>query len=75
MDLLPKIADSYTGYYKILTKEEAITIISAEQLNSSQESRVRDALEKANPGVNFSLKFQVRKWFSGGSKVIILMSN
>jgi len=57
LDLLPKIIERYQSYYKVLTKEEAITIISAEELSSSQADRVKEALTKAYPSVNFSLKF------------------
>lgn len=66
VDLLPKIIEGYSSYYKILTKEEAITIISAEPLNSNQESQVEEALKKSHPGVNFTLKFEVDSTIMGG---------
>lgn len=60
LDILPKALDKYIEYYKILNKEENITIISAEELSSNDKSRVQEALKKANAGVNFTLKFDVR---------------
>jgi F-type H+-transporting ATPase subunit O len=61
VDILPKALDKYIEYYKILNKEENITIISAEELNSGDKSRIQDALKKSNAGVNFTLKFDVTK--------------
>jgi len=46
-------------YYRILNKEENITIISAEELNNEDREKVRESLQQANKGVNFTLKFQV----------------
>ena len=57
--MLPKILDKYVDYYRILNKEENITIISAEDLNNEDRESVRQSLEQANKGVNFTLKFQV----------------
>lgn len=59
LDLLPKILDKYIEYYKILNKEENITIITAEELGNEDREKVRSALQTANKGVNFTLKFEV----------------
>jgi len=59
VDLLPKILDKYVEFYRILNKEENITIISAEELSNEERERVRDSLQKSNKGVNFTLKFEV----------------
>jgi len=59
--LLPRVCDKYMEYYRILNKEENITIISAEELSESDKSRVEEALKKSHAGVNFTLKFQVRE--------------
>ena len=75
VDLLPKIIEGYSSYYKILTKEEAITIISAEPLNSNQESQVEEALKKSHPGVNFTLKFEVNSGFVIGLASISIKQN
>ena len=40
MDALAKIADTYTGYYKLLNKEESITVISASELSEDQKARL-----------------------------------
>ena len=61
LDLLPKILDKYTEFYKILNREENISIISATELSTEDQEKVRAALKQANKGVNFTLKFQVYK--------------
>ena len=66
VDLLPKILDKYVDYYRILNKEENITIISAEDLSNEDQERVRESLQQANKGVNFTLKFQVDPTILGG---------
>jgi ATP synthase F1 delta subunit len=66
VDLLPKILDKYVDYYRILNKEENITIISAEDLSNEDRERVRESLQQANKGVNFTLKFQVDPTILGG---------
>jgi F-type H+-transporting ATPase subunit O len=35
IEYLPKIAEKYMDYYRILNKEENITIISADELDAS----------------------------------------
>jgi F-type H+-transporting ATPase subunit O len=61
LDLLPKVIDKYVEYYRILNREENITIISAEELSEDDRSKVHDALKKSHAGVNFTLKFQVNE--------------
>jgi len=62
------IADRYQKLYQQFNKEEKITIISAETLNSSEQSEVLAAL-KANPqneGKEFTLDFTVDPTIKGG---------
>jgi len=66
VDLLPKILDKYVEFYRILNKEENITIISAEELSNEERERVRDSLQKSNKGVNFTLKFEIDPTILGG---------
>ena len=57
---MPKALDKYIEYYKILNREENITIISAEELSEKDRARVQQALKQSNAGVNFTLKIEVR---------------
>jgi len=66
LDILPKILDKYIEYYRILNKEENITIISAEDLSTEDREKVRESLQKANKGVSFTLKFEVEPSILGG---------
>ena len=62
------IADRYQKLYQAFNKEEKITIISADSLNSSEQSEVLAAL-KANPtneGKEFTLDFTVDATIKGG---------
>lgn len=62
------IAQRYQKLYQQFNKEEKITIISAEQLSSSEEQEVMAAL-KANPsnaGKEFTLDFTVDPSIKGG---------
>jgi ATP synthase F1 delta subunit len=62
------IAQRYQKLYQQFNKEEKITIISAEPLDSSQEQEVLAAL-KANPlneGKEFTLDFTVDESIKGG---------
>lgn len=59
LDILPKILDKYVEFYRILNKEENITIITAEDLSTEDRERVRASLQEANRGVTFTLKFEV----------------
>jgi F-type H+-transporting ATPase subunit O len=66
LDILPKVLDKYVEFYRILNKEENITIISAEELSSEQRERVRESLQQANKGVTFTLKFEIDPTILGG---------
>lgn len=62
------IADRYVKLYQQFNKEEKIIIISAQQLDSSEEQEVLAAL-KMNPqneGKDFQLEFQVDDAIKGG---------
>jgi F0F1-type ATP synthase delta subunit len=62
------IATRYQKLYRLLNKEEKITIISADKLDSSEESEVMNAL-KANPqnaGKEFQLEFTIDPLIKGG---------
>lgn len=62
------VADKYVKLYQQFNKEEKITIISANKLNSDQEQQVLQAL-KANPknqGKEFVLDFRVDESILGG---------
>jgi len=48
LDSLPKIADKYISYYRILNKEESITIISAQALSNEERAKVEAGLKKSN---------------------------
>lgn len=62
------IANRYMKLYKTLNKEEKITIISAVNLSSDEQSEVMAAL-KANPlnaGKEFTLEFTIDETIKGG---------
>ena len=62
------IADRYVKLYQLFNKEEKITIISAEPLDSSEQGEVLAAL-RANPsneGKEFTLDFTVDPTIKGG---------
>lgn len=63
---LPKVLDKYVDYYKILNKEENITIISAQELNENDKKRVVEALKTSQKGVTFTLKYKVDPAILGG---------
>ena len=68
LTFIAEICDKYVKLYKTLNKEEKITIISAESLNSSEQDEVLAAL-KANPentGKEFILEFTVDPAIKGG---------
>ena len=68
MSYLRDIAMKYQKFYAQFTKEEKITIISANPLTKQQESEVLEAL-KANPnnqGKDFQLEFNVDGSIIGG---------
>ena len=62
------IAEKYQKLYQQFNKEEKITIISANKLNSGEEDEVLTAL-KANPqneGKEFVIEFKVDETIMGG---------
>ena len=62
------IATRYQKLYRLLNKEEKITIISADKLDSNEEAEVLNAL-KANPlnaGKEFQLEFTIDPLIKGG---------
>lgn len=68
LNYISAIADRYQKLYKELNREEKITIISAEALNSSEQAEVLAALQ-ANPqnqGKQFQLDFTVDPTIRGG---------
>lgn len=68
LNYLSAIADKYQKLYKELNREEKITIISAEALNSGEQGEVLAALQ-ANPqnqGKQFILDFTVDETIKGG---------
>ena len=65
---IEQIATRYQKLYQLFNKEEKITIISADVLNSSEQAEVLAAL-KANPqnaGKEFTLDFTVDPSIKGG---------
>lgn len=56
---LRSIANKFVEYYKLLNKEEGVTIISARELTSEQKERVKKTLEEAHSGTTFTIKYQV----------------
>jgi F-type H+-transporting ATPase subunit O len=66
LDSLPKIVDKYIDFYKILNKEENIRIISATELEQSEQDKVIEALKKSHVGINFTVKYEVDPTILGG---------
>lgn len=62
------IAGKYQKLYQQFNKEEKITIISSEALNSTQQSQVLQALQEnpQNAGKAFTIEYQVDKAILGG---------
>jgi F0F1-type ATP synthase delta subunit len=56
---LHSIARKFVEYYKLLNKEEGVTIISARALSTEQKSRVKQTLEEAHSGTTFTIKYEV----------------
>jgi len=63
---LPKVLDKYIDYYRILNKEENITILSAQELQENDKKKVVEALKKSQKGVNFTLKYKIDSTILGG---------
>ncbi|EGR28242.1 ATP synthase delta subunit precursor, putative [Ichthyophthirius multifiliis] len=66
LDQLPKVAEKYIEYYRILNKQESITIISAKELNQEEKDKVEDGLKRGNQGVQFTVTYQVDSSILGG---------
>jgi len=64
----PVIAKKYMETYKLLSKEEKITIISASSLSNSEKDRVKEALysNPENEGKTFILEYSVNPAIIGG---------
>jgi F-type H+-transporting ATPase subunit O len=72
---LLKIVDKYIDYYRILNKEEHISIISAKELTTQEQyssfinksrDRVIEALKQQNPNITFTAQFNVDPTILGG---------
>jgi ATP synthase F1 delta subunit len=63
-----EIAKKYLKTYLLLTKEEKITIISAQELTASEKAEVKKALEENpdNEGKTFIIDFTVNPAIKGG---------
>ncbi|EAS04935.2 ATP synthase F1, delta subunit (macronuclear) [Tetrahymena thermophila SB210] len=66
LDSLPKIAEKYMDYYRILNKQESITIISAQELTAAEKQKVEQGLKKGNANVQFTVVYQVDPAILGG---------
>lgn len=62
------IAGKYQKLYQQFNKEEKITIISAEELTSTQKAQVLQALQQnpQNSGKAFTIEYQIDKYILGG---------
>lgn len=63
-----EIAKKYIRSYSLLTNEEKITIISAEELNEQQKKDVQGALQAnpSNKGKTFIIDYTVNPSIKGG---------
>ena len=63
-----EIAKKYIKLYLLLTKEEKITIISAQHLTQDQQNDVKNALlsNKENEGKTFIIDYEVNPNLIGG---------
>lgn len=63
-----EIASKYIKSYSMITKEEKITIISAQELNSNERAEVKKALEENpdNVGKTFIIDYTVNPNIIGG---------
>jgi len=63
-----EIAKKYTRTYLLLTKEEKITIISAQELNQSEKDEVKKAISSnpENEGKTFIIDYSVNSSIIGG---------
>jgi len=49
-----------------MNREEKITIISAQELNSSEKQEVLSALQENQPGKSFNLEYKIDESIVGG---------
>lgn len=68
LDSLPKIIDKYLDYYRVLNKEESITIISIQELSDKDKDRIVDALKKSHEGVSLLNMAPTAKTNKGDAK-------
>jgi F-type H+-transporting ATPase subunit O len=63
-----EMAKKYIKTYLLLTKEEKITIISAQELTNDEKSQVKKALEEnpENEGKTFIIDYTVNPTIKGG---------
>jgi F-type H+-transporting ATPase subunit O len=63
-----EIAKKYIKTYLLLTKEEKITIISAQELTNEEKSQVKNALESnpENEGKTFIIDYTTNPTIKGG---------
>lgn len=66
---LPRISNRFVEYYKLLNKEEGVTVISARELNADQKKRVQQTLEESYKGTTFTVKYQIDSSILGGLQV------
>ena len=63
---LTTIIDKFQKLYQLMNKQEKITIISADELSSSEQGEVLSALEQGQSGKKFSLEFTTDPSIMGG---------
>ncbi|KAM3137461.1 hypothetical protein pb186bvf_010434 [Paramecium bursaria] len=66
VQFLAKTADKYIEYYRILNKEENITIISAYELSEQEKQQVQASLKEQNENVSFTVAYKVDASILGG---------
>ena len=66
---LPRISNRFVEYFKLLNKEEGVTVISARELTADQRKRVQQTLEESYKGTTFTVKYQVDSSILGGLQV------
>jgi len=66
---LPSISARFVEYFKLLNKEEGVTVISARELTADQRRRVQQTLEESYKGTTFTVKYQIDASILGGLQV------
>eukprot|EP00357_Protocruzia_adherens_P019249 CAMPEP_0115015366 /NCGR_PEP_ID=MMETSP0216-20121206/26727_1 /TAXON_ID=223996 /ORGANISM="Protocruzia adherens, Strain Boccale" /LENGTH=228 /DNA_ID=CAMNT_0002385475 /DNA_START=52 /DNA_END=738 /DNA_ORIENTATION=- len=66
-----KISNKYLEFYRILSKEEKITVISAENLSDSQKTSLMEALKgsELTSSTTFDVTYQVNADILGGLQI------